>query len=108
MICLAARVAAAVSAAAVYFTPLIGAFLADLWLGKYRTILALSLVYCAGHVVLAVDNTRTGLMLGLGLIALGFKQAEAQKAVTELLRQPGFDPASSADRLIREALRRLQ
>jgi Holliday junction DNA helicase RuvA len=44
----------------------------------------------------------------LGLIALGFKQAEAQKAVTELLRQPGFDPASSADRLIREALRRLQ
>ena len=57
--------------AAVYFTPLMGAFLADLWLGKYRTILVLSLVYCAGHVVLAIDNTRTGLMLGLGLIALG-------------------------------------
>ncbi|HRJ11228.1 MAG TPA: POT family MFS transporter [Prosthecobacter sp.] len=57
--------------AAVYFTPLIGAFLADLWLGKYRTIIALSLVYCAGHLVLAVDNTRAGLMLGLGLIALG-------------------------------------
>ncbi len=57
--------------AAVYFTPLIGAFLADLWLGKYRTILLLSLVYCAGHVVLAVDNTRTGLVAGLGLIALG-------------------------------------
>jgi POT family proton-dependent oligopeptide transporter len=57
--------------AAVYFTPLIGAFLADLWLGKYRTILALSLVYCAGHLVLAVDNTRTGLMVGLGLIAVG-------------------------------------
>jgi POT family proton-dependent oligopeptide transporter len=57
--------------AAVYFTPLIGAFLADLWLGKYRTILALSLVYCAGHAVLALDPTRTGLVVGLGLIALG-------------------------------------
>lgn len=57
--------------AAVYLTPLIGALLADLWLGKYRTIIALSLVYCAGHLVLAVDNTRAGLMLGLGLIALG-------------------------------------
>lgn len=57
--------------AAVYLTPLLGAFLADLWLGKYRTIIALSLVYCAGHLVLALDHTRTGLMFGLGLIALG-------------------------------------
>lgn len=56
---------------AVYFTPLIGALMADLWLGKYRTILLLSLVYCAGHLVLALDHTRTGLMWGLGLIALG-------------------------------------
>lgn len=56
---------------AVYFTPLIGALLADLWLGKYRTILLLSVIYCAGHLVLALDHTRTGLMWGLGLIALG-------------------------------------
>jgi proton-dependent oligopeptide transporter, POT family len=56
---------------AVYFTPLIGALLADLWLGKYRTIIVLSLVYCAGHLVLALDPTRDGLVLGLGLIALG-------------------------------------
>ncbi|HCN77179.1 MAG TPA: Holliday junction branch migration protein RuvA [Verrucomicrobiales bacterium] len=44
----------------------------------------------------------------LGLIALGFKQAEAQKAVTELLKQPAFDTAPQADKLIREALRLLQ
>ena len=44
--------------AGVYFTPLIGALIADLWLGKYRTIIALSLVYCLGHLALAIDNTR--------------------------------------------------
>ena len=56
---------------AVYFTPLLGALLADLLFGKYLTIIALSLVYCAGHVTLALDDTRFGLALGLGLIALG-------------------------------------
>ncbi len=56
---------------AVYFTPLLGALIADLWLGKYRTILSLSLVYCAGHLALALDDTRLGLAIGLGLIALG-------------------------------------
>jgi POT family proton-dependent oligopeptide transporter len=56
---------------AVYFTPLLGALLADVYLGKYRTILSLSVVYCLGHLVLALDDTRTGLALGLSLIALG-------------------------------------
>lgn len=56
---------------AVYFTPILGALLADGLLGKYRTIILLSLVYCAGHLVLALDATRIGLALGLGLIALG-------------------------------------
>lgn len=56
---------------AVYLTPLLGALLADgLW-GKYRTIVTLSLVYCLGHFVLALDATRTGLLLGQSLIALG-------------------------------------
>jgi POT family proton-dependent oligopeptide transporter len=57
--------------AGVYFTPLLGALMADLWLGKYRTILVLSLVYCLGHLALAVDHTRTGLIVGLSLIAVG-------------------------------------
>ncbi len=56
---------------AVYLTPLLGALLSDILLGKYRTIIALSLVYCAGHLALALDDTRFGLALGLGLIALG-------------------------------------
>jgi POT family proton-dependent oligopeptide transporter len=58
-------------ASAVYFTPLLGALLADGLLGKYRTIILLSLVYCAGHFALALDDTRAGLVVGLGLIALG-------------------------------------
>ncbi len=58
--------------AAVYATPMIGAIVADRLLGKYRTIIWLSLVYCAGHAVLAIaDNTIGGMALGLGLIAVG-------------------------------------
>ncbi len=56
---------------AVYFLPVLGAFLADAVLGKYRTILILSIVYCFGHLALALDHTRLGLTLGLGLVALG-------------------------------------
>ena len=56
---------------AVYLTPLLGALLSDGILGKFRTIILLSLVYCAGHFVLALDDTRWGLAVGLGLIALG-------------------------------------
>ncbi|MAI78629.1 MAG: MFS transporter [Deltaproteobacteria bacterium] len=57
--------------AAVYLTPLMGALLADIFVGKYKTILGLSLVYCLGHLALAVDETRLGLSVGLFLIALG-------------------------------------
>lgn len=63
--------------AAVYATPILGALLADTVLGKYRTIIYLSLVYCAGHAVLAMIDFPLGmqprsiLFLGLGLIALG-------------------------------------
>ncbi len=55
----------------VYFLPFLGAILADAFLGKYRTILILSLVYCLGHLALALDATRTGLFVGLSLIAFG-------------------------------------
>ncbi len=56
---------------AVYFTPLIGAIIADAFLGKYKTIIYLSIVYCLGHLALALDDTRIGLAIGLTLIAIG-------------------------------------
>lgn len=56
----------------VYALPMIGAILADRLLGKYRTILWLSFVYCLGHVALAFsEGSIFGLYLGLFLIALG-------------------------------------
>ena len=56
---------------AVYFMPILGALLADGLIGKYRTILFLSLFYCFGHFALALNDTRMGLLIGQGLIALG-------------------------------------
>ncbi len=56
---------------AVYLTPLFGALVSDGLLSKYRTIIVLSLVYCGGHLALALDHTRFGLAVGLGLVALG-------------------------------------
>jgi proton-dependent oligopeptide transporter, POT family len=54
-----------------YFMPMIGAILSDAWLGKYRTIVIISLGYCLGHAALAIDDTRLGLFVGLTLIAIG-------------------------------------
>ena len=64
---------------AVYFLPILGAILAEGFLGKYNTILWLSIVYCLGHLALAFMDTAWGigfgqekvLAIGLGLIALG-------------------------------------
>lgn len=57
--------------ASAYFTPLLGAILSDWLFGKYHTIIWLSLVYCLGHLLLAVVPGREGLALGLTLIAIG-------------------------------------
>ncbi|NXK60820.1 S15A1 protein, partial [Sylvietta virens] len=72
-----------------YLTPLLGAIIADSWLGKFKTILYLSIVYAIGQVLLSVgsindltDHNRDGSpdnvavnialsMIGLILIALG-------------------------------------
>jgi POT family proton-dependent oligopeptide transporter len=64
---------------AVYFLPILGAILAEGFLGKYNTILWLSIVYCLGHLALAFMDSVWGiafgqekvLAIGLGLIALG-------------------------------------
>src|SRR5260221_14476456 len=56
---------------AVYFFPILGALISDALLGKYRTILSFSIIYCLGHLALALDDTRIGLVAGLSLIAVG-------------------------------------
>jgi POT family proton-dependent oligopeptide transporter len=57
--------------AAVYFLPILGAILAEGFIGKYQTIFWLSIVYCFGHFALALNDTRMGLLIGLGLISFG-------------------------------------
>lgn len=62
--------------AAAYFFPIVGALLADVFLGKYRTILYLSIVYCIGHAALALmggPGMSAGMWLfsGLLLISIG-------------------------------------
>uniref|UniRef100_UPI003AAAC2DD solute carrier family 15 member 1 n=1 Tax=Centroberyx gerrardi TaxID=166262 RepID=UPI003AAAC2DD len=72
-----------------YLTPILGAIVADSWLGKFKTIIYLSIVYAIGQVVMAIsaihditDTDRDGTpdnmtfhvslsMVGLFLIALG-------------------------------------
>lgn len=55
-----------------YFFPLLGGWLADRFFGKYNTVLWMSLVYCVGHLCLALfEHHPTGFYIGLGLIALG-------------------------------------
>jgi MFS family permease len=60
----------------VYFTPLLGGIIADTWLGKFWTIVSLSLVYAAGNIVMSVTSLpgqtiAAGAIVGLLLIALG-------------------------------------
>ena len=61
-----------------YFMPLLGAWLSDKLIGRYHTILWVSLFYCAGHGVLACSDFAGGvhgkmicLCVGLALIAFG-------------------------------------
>ena len=62
-----------------YTFPIFGAILADVVLGKYRTILYISLMYCVGHGCLAVMDVapaigmpmKTWLIIGMLFIAVG-------------------------------------
>lgn len=57
--------------AAVYFTPVMGALLCDIFLGKYRTILLFAAINCLGLLALTLDQSHVGLATGLVLIAVG-------------------------------------
>ncbi len=48
-----------------YTFPILGAMLADIWWGKYRTILWLSLMYCVGHACLAVMDVAPSIGTGM-------------------------------------------
>ncbi|KAL4148725.1 hypothetical protein QTP88_002894 [Uroleucon formosanum] len=63
-----------------YFSPLFGAILSDSFLGKFKTIVYLSLIYAVGNLVitgssaavsLSLSNQRYLALLGLILIAIG-------------------------------------
>jgi POT family proton-dependent oligopeptide transporter len=54
-----------------YFFPFFAAILADVFWGKFKTIMFLALFYCAGCLVVAVMGGSWGLALGLGLTAFG-------------------------------------
>jgi len=55
-----------------YALPFVGGLIADWFTGKYRLILTLSLVYCMGHLFLALfDTNLNGFISGLVLVAIG-------------------------------------
>ena len=64
--------------ACTYLLPLLGAWLADRFLGRYRTIISISLLYCVGNAVLAladfagdIETRKWVLFVGLAIIAVG-------------------------------------
>ena len=64
--------------AATYFLPLLGAWIADRFWGRYRTILTISMMYCLGHALLAgcdftasIESKRAMFFAGLACIAIG-------------------------------------
>ncbi len=64
--------------AVIYLTPLVGAWLADRFFGRYNCILYISLFYCLGHGILALGDLTQDiqmrqiiLLTGLGIIAMG-------------------------------------
>lgn len=55
-----------------YAMPVVGAIIADWFLGKYKVILYVSIIYCIGHLVLSVFDTDLDYFkIGLLLIAVG-------------------------------------
>ncbi|PJA26707.1 MAG: hypothetical protein CO189_09785 [candidate division Zixibacteria bacterium CG_4_9_14_3_um_filter_46_8] len=57
--------------AACYILPILGGYVADHWLGKFRTIIYFAIPYIMGHIVLGTFSGEVGLYVALALLAGG-------------------------------------
>ncbi len=56
---------------ACYILPIVGGYIADRWLGKFRTIIYFAIPYILGHIILGTFNSEIGLYVALALLAGG-------------------------------------
>ena len=82
-----------------YFMPLLGAWLSDKLIGRYHTILWVSLFYCAGHGVLACSDFAGDvhgkmLCLGTGLALIAFGSGGIKPCVSAFMGDQ-FKPEQS-------------
>ena len=54
-----------------YILPIAGGYIADRWLGKFRTIIYFAIPYILGHIILGTFNSEVGLYVALALLAGG-------------------------------------
>lgn len=54
-----------------YILPIAGGYIADHWLGKFRTIIYFAIPYIMGHIILGTFNNEVGLYVALLLLAGG-------------------------------------
>ncbi len=54
-----------------YILPIAGGYIADRWLGKFRTIIYFAIPYILGHIILGTFTTEVGLYVALALLACG-------------------------------------
>ena len=54
-----------------YVLPIVGGYVADHWLGKFRTIIYFAIPYILGHIILGTFSTEAGLYTALLLLAGG-------------------------------------
>ena len=62
---------ASVFTAVAYILPIVGGYVADRWLGKFRTIIYFAIPYICGHLILGSFNSQIGLYVALFLLAGG-------------------------------------
>jgi POT family proton-dependent oligopeptide transporter len=82
-----------------YLTPFLGGWVAERYLGRYKTILYYSVPYIAGHIILGSFQNGSGLFIALFLLALG---SGAIKPNTSVLMGMIYD-AEKKEALLNEA-----